>query len=54
MLNWLLSLMVHKDLLTEEEAQFLSKKLAQSMQPQEFDHAHKIVSDLLKELKDTK
>jgi len=51
MLNWLLSILVLKDIITEEEAVYLSEELATKMQPSRFREAHKIIEDILEEYK---
>lgn len=49
-INWILSLLVHKKLITEDEAEHLSKKLAFTVYPQNFKDAHKIIKSLLDEV----
>ena len=54
MLNWVLSIMVIKDILTEEEAQHLSKELGQAIHASRFDDAHKLVTKLLEDYEKNK
>jgi|HubBroStandDraft_5_1064220.scaffolds.fasta_scaffold699740_1 hypothetical protein len=54
MLNWVLSLMVHKKLLTEDEAVHLGKELPLKTHPHNFLDAHKVVEDLLKDFRKNK
>ncbi len=49
MLNWLLSILVHKDILKLEEAEHLSKELVVKTHPQNFMDAHKIVAKIFKD-----
>lgn len=50
MINWILSIMVHRKLLTLEEATYLAKELTFKTHPQNFVDAHKIVDKLLKDM----
>lgn len=54
MLNWLLSIMVHKKLLTKEEATYLGKELPLKTHPHDFKDAHQVVEELLKDFKKSK
>jgi hypothetical protein len=47
MINWFLSIMVHKKLLTLAEAEYFAKELVFKTHPQNFTEAHKIVEKLL-------
>lgn len=49
MLNFTLSVLVHKGILKLDEAEHLAKELAQKTQPQNFLEAHKIVEQVVKE-----
>jgi hypothetical protein len=54
MLNWVLSLLVHKDVITEDEAKHLSTNLAQSIHSSRFEDAHELISKLLREYRQNK
>lgn len=47
--NWFLSILVCKEVLTEEEAECLSKELATSIYSTRFSDAHSTVKKILKE-----
>lgn len=49
MLNWILSIMVHKGILVEEEAKHLAEKLAQSIHSADFASSHQMIEKLLNE-----
>lgn len=49
MLNWVLSIMVIKGLLTKEEAEYLAKELVDKIHPHDFLTAHTIVEKVLKD-----
>lgn len=51
MLNWLLSLMVHKKMLNVAEAEHLAKTLITKTHPANFAEAHRIVEQVLKDFK---
>lgn len=51
MLNWILSILVHKNIITVEEAQTLSKELLTKIHSQNFDEAHELVTKVLKDFK---
>lgn len=50
MLNWTLSVLVVKDLLSYEEAERLSKELALKTYPTGFNDAHAIVKGILEDV----
>lgn len=54
MLNWVLSLLVHTENLTMEEAEHLSEKLVTMTHPQRFKDAHVELEKLLAEFKKNK
>lgn len=54
MLNWILSLLVHTENLTFEEAEHLSEKLVTTTHPQRFKDAHVIIEKLLADFKKNK
>lgn len=54
MLNWILSILVHKNILTETEAEHLSKELTLKTHPHIFKDAHKVVEEVLAELEKRK
>lgn len=54
MLNWSLSVLVHKGILTFEEAEHLAKELVLKTHPTRFADAHVIVEKVLGEYKKTK
>jgi hypothetical protein len=49
MLNWILSILVHKELLSEGEAEHLSKELTTHTHPHIFKDAHELVGKLMDE-----
>lgn len=51
MLNFFLSILVHKKILTVDEAAHFSKELATRTHPQGFHDAHRIVEALWEDLK---
>lgn len=54
MLNWVLSILVTKEVLTEAEAEFLSKKLVDNIHPHQFQDAHNLVKEFLAEYEKSK
>lgn len=50
--NWVLSILVNKGVLKEEEAEFLSKELGQMTYDSIFKDAHKTITKLLKKYED--
>jgi hypothetical protein len=49
-LNWMLSILVHKSLLTIDEAKHLSERLVTTTHPQNFTDAHRVMDKILSEL----
>lgn len=49
MLNWVLSIMVLKEIITKEEAEHLAKELAQSIYETRFNDAHATVERILRD-----
>ena len=54
MLNWFLSILVHKGILLEGEAQHLAQELSQKIHEHTFADAHKTVEDILTDYKKNK
>jgi hypothetical protein len=54
MINWMISIMVHKKLLTLEEGEHLAARLVSTTHPSLFKEAHKIVEDVMNELEKKK
>lgn len=54
MLNWVLSILVHKSILTIDEAEFLAKDLANKIHDQRFTDAHEVITKLLKDFEKNK
>lgn len=52
MLNWILSILVHKGVLKETEAEVLAKELPNRIHPAGFQDAHKIIGEILDDVKD--
>ena len=50
--NWTLSILVHKGILTLEEAEHLAKRLVTTTHPQNFTDAHKVMDKILGELEE--
>ena len=49
MINWILSILVLKQIITEDEAKTLSRELPLRTHPTNFAEAHKIVQKILKD-----
>lgn len=47
MLNWFLSILVHKEVITVEEARHLAQELSKTIHEHNFTDAHKTVGDIL-------
>lgn len=47
MVNWFLSVLVYKDVLTEDEAKHLSEELGKKIYEQRFTDAYKTISTML-------
>ena len=54
MLNWILSILVHEKILTEEKATELATKLTLTTHPANFRDAHKIVEKILQDIENKK
>lgn len=54
MLNWILSILVQKKIISEEEATHLGKELPLNIHPQTFTDAHEVVTKLLDDFKKNK
>ena len=54
MLNWILSILVNKKVITLEEAQELSKELPLRTHPAGFTDAHNIIEEILTKLQNKK
>ena len=48
--NWILSLLVHKGVITLDEAEHLAAKLAQTILTQDFQSAHATITKILEDL----
>lgn len=51
MINWVLSIMVHKEIIDLDEAEHLAKELVTMTHPSNFIDAHRIVENLLDKYK---
>lgn len=54
MINWFLSVLVSKEVLSLEDAEVLAKKLATTTYPQDFTECHKIVTKILEDIESSK
>lgn len=50
MLNWVLSILVHKGMVTLDEARHLAQELPKKISANDFNSSHKIVEKLLDEV----
>lgn len=47
MINWFISILLHKGVITKDEAKKLADELPKAMHPVDFNAAHKIVENIL-------